>query len=133
MYPHEVVGQAVESVHDLLKNRHDIDRKMTENFIDPRRVITMWAPAMGQWIRWTWGVCDCENVGRNEIPIINPDEALADILMLCAKDQAPGESLDPHEVEQLTGLIVRLNDWLARGGSLPQAWEIDVLLAEGSS
>jgi hypothetical protein len=54
MYPHEVVGQAVESVHDLLKNRHDIDRKMTENFIDPRRVITMWAPAMGQWIRWTW-------------------------------------------------------------------------------
>jgi hypothetical protein len=92
---------------------------------------THWDGLRGIYVRC--GVCDCENVGRNEIPIINPDEALADILMLCAKDQAPGESLDPHEVEQLTGLIVRLNDWLARGGSLPQAWEIDVLLAEGSS
>ena len=47
---------------------------------------------------------------------------VADIRLLCAKDRAPGESLDPHEVERLVSLVIQLlddpnafDDWLNSG------------------
>jgi hypothetical protein len=55
---------------------------------------------------------------------VDPNEALAEIRLLCAKDQATGESLDPHEVEQLVEMFQALDQWLVTGGFLPREWAV---------
>lgn len=34
--------------------RHDLDRAVTRNFMNPRYWFTMWGKGVREWIRWTW-------------------------------------------------------------------------------
>lgn len=55
---------------------------------------------------------------------MDPEETLAELRLLVAKDQTPGETLDPHEVERLTTLFHSLDEWLCHGGFIPRDWDL---------
>jgi hypothetical protein len=55
---------------------------------------------------------------------MDPDANLAEQLRLALLIQArPDYGETAHDAVRLADLVLALNEWLARGGALPEAWK----------
>ena len=54
---------------------------------------------------------------RTEGAVIDPDQTLADIRRLAAR-----EDLGPEDAAYLAELIATLDEWISKGGFLPLPW-----------